>query len=518
AAAKGTPPTTWKLSRIIWRAGEMGLADALPFLTKLAGKDPMTDYALAWTLGRLGSPDAASSLQDLRNSADAKVARIATESLLLCLDGMARKEAIHELCQTLPPDLLAALSEDRPNALSLALAGHLEQATTPPNYLSILYQASWEVPAARIAVHEAVCQLPLRPPYFRTLRHLYKAAELRLDAELVGTLAKRFEQERENLSIPSWGRYYQQEMAKENSPFAYSDRTRHYFRRHMARRLERAGELGDATTFITLATGVLMAYDDEHDRQPHREEIVFRWNEDRAAMEEIRLAYDDYASSYSLNALLYGDSPRYEANSKTLHWHCQSGYLPGQPPPEGREEAFPHLWDQAPDALMHLLRHSRCQRIHEFAVKVWRDNPSFASLVETDFLLALLAKPYHVTQSLGLDLARDRFDAESPDATLALAILGTDLEEAHALGLHWLDLAPSLLLQDAEFIVQALLLPPPSVHRGLRDRLASADLPSHYWEARLPKLLVTLLEEEDKDDVAEEEVYAQAKGCVATNA
>ena len=215
--------------------------------------------------------------------------------------------------------------------------------------------------------------------------HIFKAAELRLDAEIYGLLILPVRENPGKLQLrlgiglefrttaSSWPLVEQQK--KPDTTYAYSNRTRQYFRTRNVRTLRRAGELGDAATFITLATGVLMAYDDENDRHPTRIDSRYTWASGNWST--IETHYDDFANYLGAEFLALRKQPRYGYKRGAPCWHCAGSYEPGQPAPSKREEAYPKLWDQAPDALKHLLSHSRCGRVHEFAAKVWKANHRF---------------------------------------------------------------------------------------------------------------------------------------------
>ncbi|MEM1294448.1 MAG: WGR domain-containing protein [Verrucomicrobiota bacterium] len=507
-AAEGKPPENWKLSRLIWRAGELGLSDSVEQMTKLSGKDEMTDYALAWALGRCGSADAVPKLRDLRQHGAAKVLRIATEALLLCTEGKEREDLISELLATLPENWRAALSNA--DELKQAVAQTLESDKESPPHLETLYQVAMAEPTAREAVYEAAGNLPLKVPYFRSLRHLFKAAELRLDAEIYGLLVHRFEKTRESYHF-GWGFIWDpverksvplaEEQKKPDTRYAYSDRTRHYFRNRNVRTLRRAGDLGDAATFVTLATGVLMAYDDEHDRHHPRTDTRYDWTDGNWSTFDIH--YDDFANYLGLNFLLYQNSPRYARKRSAPAWHCVGSYEPGQPAPTTREEAYPRIWDQAPDALKHLLSNSRCGRVHEFAAKVWKANPDFTKTVDRPFILALLGQAYEVTQRLGLEMAKEIYDSANPDKELIFALLACGLEEGRLIGLGWLRANSALVGDDPDLATRALMIPHPDAHAGIRDLLASQTLSDDFLNALVPKIVAELLaltdDESDRD-------------------
>ena len=56
----------WRLSRAAWRAGELRLREAEPFLVKSIGSgDAMLDYSIAAALSRLGSPASIPALREI---------------------------------------------------------------------------------------------------------------------------------------------------------------------------------------------------------------------------------------------------------------------------------------------------------------------------------------------------------------------------------------------------------------------------------------------------------------------
>jgi len=62
----GSITKKWPLSRIIWRAGELGLAGAAPFIIpQLTKGDALQQYTACWSLGRCGNPIAIAPLEQV---------------------------------------------------------------------------------------------------------------------------------------------------------------------------------------------------------------------------------------------------------------------------------------------------------------------------------------------------------------------------------------------------------------------------------------------------------------------
>ena len=516
-AVRGRRPARWRLSRVIWRAGEWRLTEALPSLCELVGSglcnDPMSRYALAWALGRCGhgDPRALEKLQILVAYPDEPATqRIAAEGL------RANDPAsVAHLEDRLPSRIAAALRGGELGGLRAAVEAELESATPPFDFLHQLYLLSDAYPLAREVVFEIAQTAPMKPPFFKHLRHLFKVAEFRLDADFFGMLSRRFESSRAFYNSSYYGgRVWvpdlrksldpATESAKADSHLAYSTRTRRYLRRRVVQTMSRAGEAGDVEVFITLATGVLQAYDDQRDRREPRGES------DYFGGDWVTVQYDCFADYYPLNYLLYTNSSRYRLRDN-LRWACRENYQPGDPAPAGREEAFPDLWDQAPDALMHLLRVSRCEPVAAFAVKVWRANESrFDGLVDVAFIADLLGRPFELANQLGLDLARARFDPREPNLDLLQAMLACPFAPARELGLEWLGGCKQVLGDHLEFCAALITSRYGDVQLAVRQLLGTARLGEAQLGQLVPLVIDALLGF-DGDDAGAPEAARNAR-------
>lgn len=100
----------WKLSRAVWRAGEMRTRAAEPLLLGLlSAGDAMLDYSIAWSLGQLGSEQSIAPLRRVKadKNRSGAVRRIANVSLLQLLIGDEKLQAIESCYQQLPESIAA---------------------------------------------------------------------------------------------------------------------------------------------------------------------------------------------------------------------------------------------------------------------------------------------------------------------------------------------------------------------------------------------------------------------------
>lgn len=496
-------PGQWKLSRVIWRVGELRLREAVPNLIELAGQaERFHRYSTIWALGRCGDSRAVPVLRRLLASGELvpEQHRIALEALRVTLPEKQKEEFHAEMRLLLPGEM-----QDT-DTLAEEVAKAIQEKTTDFAWLHTLYLLVDAIPGARELVYAAALELPIKPGTFKILRHLFKAAEFRMDAEIFGVLAHRFEKTPEYFN-GDWGIGWvngmhrsvktAEECARPNSRLAFSSKTRTYLRRRVMRTLSRAGKAGDIEGFITLATGTLLAYSDE-DAKPPWAETVGSWDRVTRQYVSYQRHYDAFCEYHGFNFLLYGNSPRFQQNQR--RWRCSPDYKPGDPPPDTREEAFPEMWDYAPDAIAHLLNQSTCERVHEFAVKVWRANPAFLKTADVPLLVALLGKPYAVTTTLGLDLAKELYEPANPDHAIVIALSRADLKEARLLAMNWISQGRDALLSSDVFLTDLIVNPHADIQEFAAEIMGSYLLDISRQESVIQRVITALLDLDSMDE------------------
>lgn len=469
-----TAQKKWKLSRVIWRAGELKLTEAAPYLLRLAHQgDAMQQYCAAWASGRCADESNATDVIRVlghayfQDATPAMVRRIAAAGLARLLKNSDDATFYHALLATLPNDIRAAVEQGDSNALSERLRYYLFTLKTASNaYLTTLYLLSQKYGAIREPLLTLLKELPFAPGYFQPIRQIFKAAEFYDDAEMFGLLAYRIEKTARGYRSPS-GYYFRrhgsaqisgvgymnvkEEYQQPQPRLAFSSKTRDYLRERITRTLRRAGE-ADSPAYAELAARLLLMYDDLTDKtQPY---FIPRYLYEYRPYRRIDISthYDAYSTHLAFNFILYGNSPRYGREPNAGAWHCVEPYQPGQPAPDAREEAFPALWDETPQTLVELLLKSRCERVQEFAAKAFRANPDNGKLLDTAQLIALLALPYPATNALALDLAAQRYTPGKPDVALVRALLNCPYQPAREMARRWIEKSAATFMQDAALV------------------------------------------------------------------
>ncbi|MDE1463732.1 HEAT repeat domain-containing protein [Spartinivicinus poritis] len=492
-------------TRAIWRIGELGLIEATDQLIELIGKGkPRQDYCIAWALGRLANNKANDVLLLMCQHKNEAVARIAREAWLRCIGSAERTQYISSVIDALPEPLQAKWGRDQGQALAdtlLTAIGHQGQNTS---LLLPAYQIASNNPVWYQALLQAMESLPIQPNFFKAFRHLLKAAELRLDGNMLGVLFKRMDQTQAFFHA-EYGRGYlpgswksvsvASETKKSDSCLAYSQRTRDYLRRRSMRLLRRLGEADDSR-YLDVAVGVLNAITDA-DTQDERRSEVYRWSQDGRWQRELVATkyYDGYAPYLAFNFVLHHYSQQYVLASSKRAWQLLSE--PGDiGQPESMTEAFPELWDRQPDRLFQLLQNNRCNLVHQFAVRAIQRHPLFCQQVLIEDWLGLLSSVYQPTAALALHYIIDRFDISQPDWRVILGCLNAAIVEAREQALDWL---ATVRQPDSAMLIKLWVVLITSPYQEVRQWAKHQQYQLHQLDAAtlLPELVTVLKNMDD---------------------
>ena len=466
----------WPLERAIWRAGELKIKAAAPALVALIGTgNALRDYCCAWSLGFCGDESSLESLSNLYDNPATgdSTRRIAREAMRKISDEFSITENTGEyqrIIERLPAELKMPARNGASESFAAALRQHLEKLKNGSHaILEEIYQLDNEI--VRPVLLAVLRECPLKPKFFKPLRHIFKIAEYRRDAEVYGIIAKRFALEKANfIYYLDWtwerdaaGKYVQIKrtngLNSENSEFAFGAKTREYFVRRTWRLLRKMGEDKDLD-YVKMAVGALLPFSDA-DAQQVRTSTFYSYRDENGRWDwrnpkTQTIVYDSFAPYLLFNHILYHNSPRYELKNGARAFRCKNHYQPGGPLPSAREEAFPEMWNRQPIGLLHLLAESNCQPVHEFAVKALRDCSEFCRQLDLEAVLMLLERPYEVTARLGFELAAERYDPVNPNVELVIAVAVCSNAEARRVAGMWIDASRELFAKNDQAMIKLL--------------------------------------------------------------
>ncbi len=438
-------------NRTIWRLGERRLRAAVPILVdQLERGDAMQDYCIAWTIGRCGDAGAAEAMRELhaRGSTEA-VRRIALQAWLLLVTPEERSRHAQALLATWPEPLrLAWQREDGAALQALATTASAEGSLALDTWLEQLDQVALCHPLARAVLLAMLRTVPLRGGTFRAVRHVYKAAELRADAELFAILHRRFEATTHHPAthVRVGNRYlsFAEAVTRPDSTVAYGVRTRHYLLLRGWRTLRRLGEVDDPL-FVPMAAAYLLQLDDREAGTPSR----------RGG----RLL-DRYAHWMLFNHLLRTHAGLRHSRSGLTWYRTAEDFSD-----DLRFEAFPAIWDRHPQALLALMLESRCEGVHAFAALALADNETFCAGLTLDQLRDLLRSPYVATARFAFTVVRGRIEPGMPDNDWLMVLVLAALPEAREYAMECIGRDPARYAADPVLVRTVLCAPDGAVRR-----------------------------------------------------
>ncbi len=459
----------WNIKRVMWRAGEVEIKEAVPYLIQLCNhKDALHQYTAIWAIGRCeGGQEAMPVLLEImQGEYAAMVKRMAEEVYLSTVDVPTRNEYFKQVLKRILPAVQTEIEEGNKETLNQILHELVfNRKQKSYNFIYLLYQLGLSYPHVRASVLELMHKMPLAAPHFRTVRHIFKAAEYRQDAAMLGVLAKRFEKEKEAFRIPQYGNSiwfgrksvdFKEELKKDNSILAFSNKTKKYFVRRVWNTLKRTADL-EKVNYVKMAVGILLAYNDKKDRTAPKVRRNWFWDRVKRKYTNTEIHFDSYADYTTFNKILYSNSTRYKFVDGKLQ--CTNGYKPGDTVPAEREEAYPELWDKAPKAYVHLLAESMCERVSDFALKNFKACKEYSNLLarfDNNLVVKLLEKPFAKTAHFGLDLAKERYNKSNPDKNITLVMLSSKFEDIRQQASQWISENHDLYFADNGFIMGML--------------------------------------------------------------
>jgi len=437
ARAKLKAIDSGEVKRTVWRVGELRLRSAAATIcTLIFSADDVLDYCIAWSLGRCGDASVLPSLVEIQRRYGLNyVGRMARESLVTLAADDEKQRVYDEILSSLPVSLADAISSTDPKRIFSSLEV-LIQTMGPQlsNLLSNIYCLSRDNSPVREALIMILGQVPLKPDTFRGVRQIFKHAEFRCDGAVFGLLNYRFEKQHQYFNrnwnrsafSPKVRRYLdiEKEFAKEDTAFAFSNRTRDYLRRRAWRSIKRLGELGNAK-YAEMAADMLLPVKDS-DASIKNSSRFYDYHQGRL----ITRNYHPYAGFLAFNFIINRHNPRIRLGQSRKAWQIDEDVAET---PGFRCEAFPELWDRHPQQLLRLLNLSECEAVHLFAERAIRANTTFLNSLDIDSIVRLLRKPYQNTANLGLDLAKTKISAGHITHDLIAALMEGFCETARQL-------------------------------------------------------------------------------------
>ena len=481
-------------AKLIWRSGQVKLTPAAPFLADYCrDAEQVAARVLPYALLRCGRERPQAILTALRHLSDSQDRATATSAQIAVSLLSPRDDETIRLRNKLPEAITVALSGGSADEAadqiidycSLALVEGGRSRKLESNHgddqraaLIDLYLFAHHNPEARALLLAVLERIPFQHQLFRSVRQIYKAAEASDDAEVFGALSNRFDLERPRIRA-NYGSYYVSAVRKyvgfddryvdDNPSFAWSDRTRDYFRRRVWRHLRRIGQLNDQA-YVYLAAGCLEGVDETLD--PSGSDTRWDWNAGSGAQTVVS-HFPALSRRHAVQSILYRAGSRVTASSRNaLRWQFAGDNVEATV----REEPYPHLWDAAPDVVLSLLGKAKSEQVQQFAVRILRDNQQYCRNLSTAVLVALLGSARSVPVGFALETIRGHLADGRIDGELVPALFASGNPDAIELAKTLLNTMPALATDDPALAAQLII--------GISDQ--TQDWLAEFWRQHAP--------------------------------
>lgn len=528
--------TQWKTSRVIWKAGEYKITEAAPYIISLFNNGhQLQQHSCVWALARCGGNTSVEALKQVHSRhSSASFKKLAAAGLLQLLPALEKEQLLQHHLHSLPHDVQEEVNSESAQTLLALLEERLQQTQTDYGWLEHLYLLATERKWIKPVLKKILASVPLRPNYFKHVRSIFKLAELMDDFDTCGMLSYRFERDGAMFVHHSYGaaKSYSgeiyssdlgeyvnlhKELKKKNSRLSFSQRTKWYLHRRTFRRLKMMGNNNDSH-YVKLAASLLLNYKHKKDFSEHFS--TFQYQYINRNYQRIETRYPQNANAVYMHYILSGNNPELELASDGIHWKLSSGKKSTHSKTDGLQQAaggflkklaglfgkkkeepaavsstvdpkpnnetgtpFLHLWNQLPQAFVQLLMDAQMEEIHQFADLSLKRHPDFNAIknrLDKQAIIKLLLTGFPIPAAFGLQLAIEKYEQQTPDADLVLAMIGSVSEDARMKGKQWAETNAGTYCRDSNFVSGLLFIHHTATRAWAKNLLA----------ARLPEITV----------------------------
>lgn len=467
-----TLSTNWKLSRIIWRAGELNIEEAIPYIkTLLPSLKGQELYSAVWTLGRIATPESKDILGNLLVKHTELHYNIFLGGLVHCKD----KSIESTIVEVLPAQLAASYTAKDYNAYGNILKDYLfVLKSNDANFLLHSYYLTINDKRLKEVFLPILKEVPLIPGNWKYIRYIFKIAEMIEDGETFGIIARSVNLQKAYYSKPLYGNQvhhngqrlqYPAELSSAESKIAFSNRTKDYLTKRVLKRLSRAG-YDRQESYCKFAAGVLSAYSTT-DERIHNSESSYTWDSEARRSIVTNKDYLSVAHIPYFYYILFGRGDRLNINDKLSRFFFKDGASAMQQ----REDSFPMLWDSYPQYVVDILVKARQEFPVKFALMFLSARSDVDSLLSLDTLIKLVDHPFDEVLEFSLGFIEKRYDAHKPNENLIIKLIETNNAKAVDLAITLINKNKDPFVKNLVFVKTALLSKSEDLHIWLRENI-----------------------------------------------
>ncbi len=453
-ATLGTYARNWKVSRIILRALHLNITSAVTYISHfITSNDEFEQYAAIYALSEFEDTSAINTIFSVftKIGFENKVGRIAAAYLLK--HGNAIHQAtIKEAAQQKMPKAFDSKTEFS-NKIAIYF---LNETAIDAAALYYAYIYAYNDKHLSTQLYNFIQQVPLKINTFKSIRYIYRAAEMLLDIPFLSLVSKRIA-----ISKPGYTSDYvylnntyiavEEEKKKANPSIAFSRKTKEYFNKINYKFVYELST-SDETNYIRYATELLCSLDDTIDNSKENLQYFYTYNYDEGSYAIEKRYFPKYHNFTALMYIVYGGSTRLQ-QTKTKWYSTEEIDVTTLP----REEVLPQLWDTRSQEVLHILTHAKSDVAIHFSLRIIKDNPQFLENIPNT-LLAKLVSHYHPNVlEIVLNVLERKYKSVQPEETIIISLVKSQNKRAIQLALDWIKKYESNYFSTSDFLVELLL-------------------------------------------------------------
>ncbi len=469
----GNYTRNWKISRILWRATDLKITAAIPFLNHfIRSEDAFEQYTAIRAVAAFNVNDT-NTVSDVlavfnTKGLEDKVGRIAASFLLKFADAATQQHVITTATQKLPKEI--AEHTANVNLFFNALSTYfLKDKEIDAAVLYYVYLYAYQKKEFQEMLYGFIEGLPLKVNTFKSIRYIYRAATVLQDYRFLALVSKRIA-----ISAPGYTSDYlyidgswsdvDSEKVKANPSIAFSKKTKDYFSRTTYKEIYNWGTI-NPEAYIAYATALLCALDDNVDKAST--DVQYHYSYESGNYSTEKRYFPKYHDFIALMYVIYGGAARLKRQKNKWYYTEVLETVP-------REEALPALWNTKPNEVLQILAYSKSDVAVTFALGIIKENPKFLENL-SDTIISKLVQHYNPdVLAVVLTVLIEKYKTSKPEETIVLSLLQSKNDKAVDIGLEWLAKYETAYFGTADFITKLLLTNEQRVVSYLKECYATA--------------------------------------------